>query len=83
MLRYIKEDCSKQLLNIKNKLGTSASRYKFIEKYFLLLAYTFAISSKRLCLQDLRELFSLPKEGFDVSVTQRQLDEEHDCRHTV
>ncbi|XP_004503910.1 protein CHROMATIN REMODELING 24 [Cicer arietinum] len=35
------------------------------------------------CQQDLRELFSLPKEGFDVSVTQRQLDEEHDCQHTV
>ncbi|CAI8619164.1 unnamed protein product [Vicia faba] len=33
--------------------------------------------------QDLRELFSLPKEGFDVSVTQRQLDEKHDCRHIV
>ncbi|KAF7840134.1 protein CHROMATIN REMODELING 24 [Senna tora] len=33
--------------------------------------------------QDLRELFSLPKEGFDVSVTQRQLDEEHDCKATV
>ncbi|KAF5208145.1 Chromatin remodeling [Thalictrum thalictroides] len=28
--------------------------------------------------QDLRDIFSLPKEGFDVSVTQRQLDEEHD-----
>ncbi|PIA47560.1 hypothetical protein AQUCO_01400302v1 [Aquilegia coerulea] len=27
--------------------------------------------------QDLRDIFSLPKEGFDVSVTQRQLDEEH------
>ncbi|MED6135125.1 Protein CHROMATIN REMODELING 24 [Stylosanthes scabra] len=33
--------------------------------------------------QDLRELFSLPKEGFDVSVTQRQLNEEHDRQHTV
>ncbi|KAK7318422.1 hypothetical protein RJT34_03122 [Clitoria ternatea] len=33
--------------------------------------------------QDLRELFSLPKEGFDVSVTQRQLEEEHDRQHTV
>ncbi|KAL1364668.1 protein CHROMATIN REMODELING 24 isoform X1 [Arachis hypogaea] len=33
--------------------------------------------------QDLRELFSLPKEGFDVSVTQRQLDEEHDGQHTL
>ncbi|XP_010521188.1 PREDICTED: protein CHROMATIN REMODELING 24 [Tarenaya hassleriana] len=27
--------------------------------------------------QDLRELFSLPKEGFDVSPTQQQLHEEH------
>ncbi|KAJ1387805.1 SNF2-related, N-terminal domain [Sesbania bispinosa] len=33
--------------------------------------------------QDLKELFSLPKEGFDVSVTQRQLDEEHDRQHKV
>ncbi|XP_050205526.1 protein CHROMATIN REMODELING 24-like isoform X2 [Mercurialis annua] len=28
--------------------------------------------------QDLRELFSLPKQGFDISLTQQQLHEEHD-----
>ncbi|KAI7746430.1 hypothetical protein M8C21_015338 [Ambrosia artemisiifolia] len=33
--------------------------------------------------QDLRELFSLPKHGFDVSVTQQQLHEEHDCEHKM
>ncbi|CAJ1937777.1 unnamed protein product [Sphenostylis stenocarpa] len=33
--------------------------------------------------QDLRELFSLPKEGFDVSVTQRQLNAKHDHQYTV
>ncbi|KAL5704515.1 DNA helicase [Ranunculus cassubicifolius] len=33
--------------------------------------------------QDLRELFSLPKEGFDVSVTQRQLEEEHGQHNTM
>ncbi|KAM0968992.1 hypothetical protein ACFX2A_017568 [Malus domestica] len=33
--------------------------------------------------QDLRELFSLPKEGFDVSLTQQQLYEEHDHQHTM
>ncbi|WCJ41023.1 chromatin remodeling 24 [Euphorbia peplus] len=33
--------------------------------------------------QDLRELFSLPKQGFDVSVTQQQLHEEHDCQHKM
>ncbi|GMP26646.1 hypothetical protein CsSME_00003004 [Camellia sinensis var. sinensis] len=33
--------------------------------------------------QDLRELFSLPKEGFDVSITQQQLHEEHDRQHTM
>ncbi|OMO56201.1 SNF2-related protein [Corchorus olitorius] len=33
--------------------------------------------------QDLRELFSLPKEGFDISVTQRQLHEEHDSQHKM
>ncbi|XP_028770191.1 protein CHROMATIN REMODELING 24 isoform X2 [Neltuma alba] len=33
--------------------------------------------------QDLRELFSLPKDGFDVSVTQKQLEEEHACEDTV
>ncbi|KAK2384897.1 Protein CHROMATIN REMODELING 24 [Trifolium repens] len=35
------------------------------------------------CQQDLKELFSLPKEGFDVSVTQRQLAEKHDSQHIV
>ncbi|XP_062149491.1 protein CHROMATIN REMODELING 24 isoform X2 [Alnus glutinosa] len=33
--------------------------------------------------QDLRELFSLPEQGFDVSVTQQQLHEEHDCQHIM
>ncbi|XP_065618738.1 protein CHROMATIN REMODELING 24 isoform X1 [Quercus suber] len=33
--------------------------------------------------QDLRELFSLPAQGFDVSVTQQQLHEEHDCQHIM
>ncbi|XP_065875193.1 protein CHROMATIN REMODELING 24 isoform X2 [Euphorbia lathyris] len=33
--------------------------------------------------QDLRELFCLPKQGFDVSVTQQQLHEEHDNQHKM
>ncbi|KAJ4950878.1 hypothetical protein NE237_027710 [Protea cynaroides] len=33
--------------------------------------------------QDLRELFSLPKQGFDVSLTQQQLNEEHDFQHKM
>ncbi|KAM5577837.1 protein CHROMATIN REMODELING 24 [Rosa sericea] len=33
--------------------------------------------------QDLRELFSLPQQGFDVSLTQKQLNEEHDQQHTM
>ncbi|XP_021891401.1 protein CHROMATIN REMODELING 24-like [Carica papaya] len=33
--------------------------------------------------QDLRELFSLPKHGFDVSPTQQQLHEEHDSQHKM
>ncbi|CAN0877890.1 Protein CHROMATIN REMODELING 24 [Linum grandiflorum] len=33
--------------------------------------------------QDLKELFSLPKHGFDVSVTQQQLHEEHDKQHKM
>ncbi|KAK4411111.1 protein CHROMATIN REMODELING 24 [Sesamum angolense] len=33
--------------------------------------------------QDLRDLFSLPKQGFDVSPTQQQLLEEHDHQHTM
>ncbi|KAK8710077.1 hypothetical protein V6N13_145418 [Hibiscus sabdariffa] len=33
--------------------------------------------------QDLRELFSLPKQGFDISLTQRQLLEEHDSQHKM
>ncbi|CAI0428080.1 unnamed protein product [Linum tenue] len=35
------------------------------------------------CQQDLRELFSLPKHGFDVSLTQQQLHEEHDKQHIM
>jgi len=30
-----------------------------------------------LYLQEVHELFSLPQQGFDVSVTQKQLQEEH------
>ncbi|KAE7997558.1 hypothetical protein FH972_002182 [Carpinus fangiana] len=33
--------------------------------------------------QDLCELFSLPEQGFDVSVTQQQLHEEHDSQHIM
>ncbi|XP_059653836.1 protein CHROMATIN REMODELING 24 [Cornus florida] len=33
--------------------------------------------------QDLQELFSLPKQGFDVSPTQRQLHEEHGHQHSM
>ncbi|KAF9609750.1 hypothetical protein IFM89_018198 [Coptis chinensis] len=33
--------------------------------------------------QDLSELFRLPKEGFDVSVTQQQMNEEHDQQHSM
>ncbi|XP_051147249.1 protein CHROMATIN REMODELING 24 [Andrographis paniculata] len=33
--------------------------------------------------QDLKDLFSLPKQGFDVSLTQQQLLEEHDQEHTM
>ncbi|XP_015573004.2 protein CHROMATIN REMODELING 24 [Ricinus communis] len=33
--------------------------------------------------QDLRELFSLPKQGFDISLTQQQLHEEHDHQHKM
>ncbi|KAL8537994.1 hypothetical protein ACS0TY_000082 [Phlomoides rotata] len=32
---------------------------------------------------DLKDLFSLPKHGFDVSLTQQQLLEEHDQQHTM
>ncbi|KAL5538257.1 hypothetical protein UlMin_045465 [Ulmus minor] len=33
--------------------------------------------------QDLRELFSLPVQGFDISLTQQQLHEEHDSQHKM
>ncbi|XP_021677310.2 protein CHROMATIN REMODELING 24 isoform X2 [Hevea brasiliensis] len=33
--------------------------------------------------QDLRELFSLPKQGFDISLTQQQLHEEHDHQYKM
>ncbi|XP_047330886.1 protein CHROMATIN REMODELING 24 [Impatiens glandulifera] len=33
--------------------------------------------------QDLREVLSLPKQGFDVSITQQQLHDEHDSQHSV
>nr|GMD62646.1 protein CHROMATIN REMODELING 24 isoform X2 [Ipomoea batatas] len=32
---------------------------------------------------DLQELFSIPQQGFDVSLTQQQLDEEHDHHHIM
>ncbi|CAH9085282.1 unnamed protein product [Cuscuta epithymum] len=32
---------------------------------------------------DLQELFSIPKQGFDVSLTQQQLHEEHDHHHEI
>ncbi|XP_058195375.1 protein CHROMATIN REMODELING 24 isoform X1 [Rhododendron vialii] len=32
---------------------------------------------------DLRELFSLPRQGFDISLTQQQLHEKHDRHHTM
>ncbi|XP_024028985.1 protein CHROMATIN REMODELING 24 [Morus notabilis] len=35
------------------------------------------------CQNDLQELFSLPAQGFDVSLTQQQLHEEHDRQHIV
>ncbi|KAL2518071.1 Protein CHROMATIN REMODELING 24 [Abeliophyllum distichum] len=33
--------------------------------------------------QDLRDLFSLPKQGFDISLTQQQLLEEHGQQYTM
>ncbi|XP_071714729.1 protein CHROMATIN REMODELING 24-like [Rutidosis leptorrhynchoides] len=33
--------------------------------------------------QDLRELLSLPKHGFDISLTQQQMYEEHDSEHQM
>ncbi|CAA0837935.1 Protein CHROMATIN REMODELING 24 [Striga hermonthica] len=33
--------------------------------------------------QDLKDLFSIPKQGFDISPTQQQLLEEHDRQHTM
>ncbi|KAJ0969486.1 hypothetical protein J5N97_022363 [Dioscorea zingiberensis] len=33
--------------------------------------------------KDIRELFSLPEQGFDVSLTQQQLNEEHDQQHIM
>ncbi|XP_015891171.3 protein CHROMATIN REMODELING 24 [Ziziphus jujuba] len=33
--------------------------------------------------QDLRDLFSIPAQGFDVSLTQQQLYEEHDCQYLM
>ncbi|KAM0947333.1 putative DNA helicase chromatin remodeling SNF2 family [Dioscorea sansibarensis] len=33
--------------------------------------------------KDIGELFSLPEQGFEVSLTQQQLNEEHDRQHTM
>lgn len=35
------------------------------------------------CFQDLRELFSLPEQGFDISLTQQQMHKEHDYQHIM
>ncbi|KAF6170510.1 hypothetical protein GIB67_031918 [Kingdonia uniflora] len=33
--------------------------------------------------QDLKDIFALPKDGFDISLTQQQLHEEHDRQHIM
>ncbi|GLJ37236.1 hypothetical protein SUGI_0755260 [Cryptomeria japonica] len=33
--------------------------------------------------QELRDLFTIPESGFDVSLTQKQLHEEHDSQHEI
>ncbi|XP_058089830.1 SNF2 domain-containing protein ENL1 isoform X2 [Magnolia sinica] len=53
----------------KGGLFKTATEHKEQTRYF----------SKR----DLQELFSLPEQGFDISLTQQQLHEEHDCQHKM
>nr|CAB3486296.1 unnamed protein product [Digitaria exilis] len=52
------------------RLMTSATIEEKIYKLQILMATYF-------CPQEIRELFSLPQQGFDVSLTQQQLQEEH------
>ena len=44
---------------------------------FLIVGNSLALVSYLDYFQDLQELFSLPKQGFDISVTQQQLLEQH------
>ncbi|KAI3951599.1 hypothetical protein MKX01_018715 [Papaver californicum] len=53
----------------KGALMKSATEHKEQTRYF--------------SRQDLQDLFSLPKQGFDVSLTQQQLLEEHDSQHKL
>ncbi|XP_026445682.1 protein CHROMATIN REMODELING 24-like isoform X1 [Papaver somniferum] len=53
----------------KGALMKSATEHKEQTRYF--------------SRHDLQDLFSLPKQGFDVSLTQQQLLEEHDSQHQM
>ncbi|MCL7027656.1 hypothetical protein MKW94_024372 [Papaver nudicaule] len=53
----------------KGALMKSATEHKEQTRYF--------------SRHDLQDLFSLPKQGFDVSLTQQQLLEEHDSQHIM
>ncbi|KAL5993085.1 Phosphoinositide phosphatase sac1 [Asimina triloba] len=53
----------------KGGLFKSATEHKEQTRYF----------SQR----DLQELFSLPKQGFDISLTQQQMHEEHHYQHSM
>jgi hypothetical protein len=48
-------------------------------RFLLILAVcpTDTMVKSSVYLQDIQELFSLPQQGFDVSLTQQQLQEEH------
>lgn len=49
--------------------------------YMICTLYIYVICTFK--FQDLQELFSIPQQGFDVSLTQQQLDEEHDHHHIM
>jgi hypothetical protein len=50
---------------------------KSVSYQCLLYVLLDTIANSFVYLQDIQELFSLPEQGFDVSVTQKQLQEEH------
>ena len=70
-----------QLLLVQGSRRHVSSAWLYLSWYRYLSLLTLVVccimANSFAYLQDIRELFSLPEQGFDVSLTQKQLQEEH------